>query len=120
MCVMCENFARKHKSHYMKSNDIKESNTSIHNHNYLMGTITFEVHHITSTSPENTLATIFKSILILFAFHVLCIFFFLSKKWHNMHGYIGEKRITQLCKPNIFFLLCKCYTLPNMAFINCT
>ena len=43
-----------------------------------MGTITFEVHPITSTSPRNTLAIIFKSILILFAFDFLCIFFFLS------------------------------------------
>ena len=46
----------------MKSNDKRESNTSTHNHNCLMGTITFEVHHITLTSPRNTLTTIFKSI----------------------------------------------------------
>ena len=43
-----------------------------------MGTITFEVHPITPTSPRNTLATIFKSILILFTFDFLCIFFLLS------------------------------------------
>ena len=43
-----------------------------------MVTITFEVHLITPTSPRNTLATIFKSILILFAFEFLCIFFLLS------------------------------------------
>ena len=55
----------------MKSNDIRESNKSTHNHNCLMGTIIFEVYRITPTSPRNTLATIFKSILILFAFHVL-------------------------------------------------
>ena len=54
-----------------EDNDIRESNTSTHNHNCLMGTITFEVHHITLTSPRNMLATIFKSILILFAFHDL-------------------------------------------------
>ena len=42
-----------------------------------MGTITFEVHLITPTSPRNMLATIFKSILILFAFDFsLHIFFF--------------------------------------------
>ena len=54
-----------------EDNDIRESNISTHNHNCLMGTITFEVHHITLTSPRNMLATIFKSILILFAFHDL-------------------------------------------------
>ena len=48
--------------------DMRKSNTLTHNHNCLMGTITFEVRSITLTSPRNTLATIFKSILILFAF----------------------------------------------------
>ena len=41
-----------------------------------METIIFEVYLITPTSPRNTLATIFKRILILFAFDFLCIFFF--------------------------------------------
>ena len=44
-----------------------------------MGTVTFEVHPITPTSPRNTLVTIFKSILILlllFSLHIL--FFFLA------------------------------------------
>ena len=45
----------------MTSNDIGGSNTIIHNHNYFLGTITFEVHHIIPTSPRNTLATILKS-----------------------------------------------------------
>ena len=63
-------------SYYIKSNDIRESNTSTHNHNHLMGTVIFEVHYITPTSPRNMLATIYKSILILFAFHSLDIFFF--------------------------------------------
>ena len=58
--------------------DMRKSNTFTHNHNYLMGTTTFKVHPITPRSPKNTLATIFKSILILFAFDFLCIFFFLS------------------------------------------
>ena len=58
-----------------ENDDIRESRTFIHNHNSLMETITFEVYHITSTSSRNTLATIFESILIFFAFHVLCIFF---------------------------------------------
>ena len=45
----------------MKSNDIGGLITFTHNHNYLMETITFEVHHITHTSPRNTLATILKA-----------------------------------------------------------
>ena len=55
----------------MKSNDIKGSNTFTHSHNYLMGTITFEVHHITPTSPKNMLATILKA----FGFFLLFMFF---------------------------------------------
>ena len=60
-----------------------------------MGTITFEVHPITFTSPRDTLATLFKSILILFAFDFsLHIFSF----EHIMHGHIkGRKENTQLC-----------------------
>ena len=31
-----------------------------------------------------------------------------------MHEHIRErKEIPNLCKPNILFLLCKCYTLPH-------
>ena len=58
MRVVCETFAIEQEHHYMKSNDIGGLNTITYNHNYLMGTITFEVHHITPTSPRNTLATI--------------------------------------------------------------
>ena len=57
---------------------MRKSNTLTHNHNCLKGIITFEVHPITPTSPRNMLATICKSILILFAFDFLYIFFFLS------------------------------------------
>ena len=54
-----------------------------------MGTITFEVHPITLTSPRDTLATLFKSILILFAFDFsLHIFSF----EHIMHGHIRERK----------------------------
>ena len=54
-----------------------------------MGTITFEVHPITLTSPRNTLATIFKIILILFAFDFsLHIFSFKD----IMHGHIRERK----------------------------
>ena len=45
----------------MKSNDIGGSSTFTHNHNCLMENITFEVHHITPTSPRNTLVTILKA-----------------------------------------------------------
>ena len=61
MCVVCETFAREQEHHYMTSNDIGGSNTITHNHNYLMGTISFEVHHITLISPRNTLSTILKA-----------------------------------------------------------
>ena len=60
-----------------------------------MGIITFEVHHITPTSPRNTLATIFKNILIDFAIHVLCIIFKCKKTYHAW-TYGREIRNTQL------------------------
>ena len=60
-----------------------------------MGTITFKVHPITPTSPRNTFATIFKNILILFAFIFFAYFLFEQ----NMHGHIRERKSTQLCKP---------------------
>ena len=62
-----------------------------------MGTITFEIHPITLTSPRNPLVIIFKSILILFAFDIFCNFFFSSFK-HIMHEYIRERINTSLCK----------------------
>ena len=39
---------------------MRKSNTLTHNHNYLMGTITFDIQPITPTSPRNTLAIILK------------------------------------------------------------
>ena len=75
-----------------ENNDISECRTLTHNHNRLMGTITFEVHHITLTSPRNMLATIYKSILILFAFSYSLHIFLLSKMKHIMHGHIREKK----------------------------
>lgn len=74
---------------------MRKSNTLTHNYNYLMETITFEVHHITPTSLRNMLATIFKSILNLFTFIFFAYFLF----EHIMRGHIREKRNTQLCKP---------------------
>ena len=61
MRIVCETYVREQEHHYMTSNDIGGSNTIIYNHNCLMGTITFEVHYITLTSPRNTLATILKA-----------------------------------------------------------
>ena len=59
-----------------------------------MGTITFEVLHITPTSPRNMLSTIFKSILIFFAH------FFLFE--HIMHEHLKErKEIPYYVKPKI-------------------
>ena len=77
-----------------------------------MGTIIFEVHPITPTFPRNTLATIFKSILILFAFDFLCIFFSLE---HIMHGHIREREEMLNCvKPQTsqfrYAKAHKCYT----------
>ena len=62
VCVLCVKLLQESisKSLY-ESNDIVGSNTFSHNHNCLMGAITFEVHHITLTSPRNTLATILKA-----------------------------------------------------------
>ena len=95
--VVCENIAKVHKFLILWWFKIWGDLIQFtHNHNYLMGTITFEVHHITPTSPRNMLTTIFKSILIFFAFHVLCIFFFLNIP---CMGIYREKRNTQLCKP---------------------
>jgi len=61
MHIVCETFAREKEHHYMTSNDTGGLNTITHNHNCLMETITFEVHHITPMSPRNTLATILKA-----------------------------------------------------------
>ena len=82
------------KSHYITSNDIRGSNTITHNHNCLMGTIAFEVHHITLISPRNTLLTILKAFWFLLFFMFFAYFSFK----HIMHGYIREKENTQLCK----------------------
>ena len=60
-----------------------------------MGTITFEVHLITPTSPRRHASNHISSILILFAI----IFFAYFSFKHSMYGHIREKRNTQLCKP---------------------
>ena len=79
----------------MKIWDMRKTNTLTHNHNYLMGTITFEVHHIILTSPRNMLATILKA----FWFFLLLFFFAYFSFKHSMYKHIREKRNTQLCKP---------------------
>ena len=96
MRVVCENIAKVHKYlilwKFMIWGDLIHFT---HNHNHLMGTITFEIHRITPIFPRNTLTTIFKSILIIFAFIFFAYFLF----EHIMHGHIRKKRNTQLCKP---------------------
>ena len=84
---------------------MRKSNTLTHNHNYLMGTIIFEVHPITLTSPRNTLGTIFKSILIFFAFDFLFIFFFLSISCMGTKE--REEEIPNYVSLNINILLCR-------------
>ena len=89
--VVCENHSKiAQVSHVMTIWDMRESNTLTHNHNCLMETITFELHPITPISPRNTLATIFKSILILLAFVFLCIFSFWT--YHAL-AYIEREEI---------------------------
>ena len=61
-----------------------------------METIIFEVYPITLTSARNTLATIFKRILILFAFEFsLHIFFFCI---YHAWAYKKEKKIPNYVK----------------------
>ena len=91
--VMCENITSVLKSlilWWYEIWDMRKSNTLTHNHNCLMETITFELHPITPISPRNTLATIFKSILILLAFVFLCIFSFWT--YHAL-AYIEREEI---------------------------
>ena len=81
-------------SYIMTIWDMRTSNTLTHNHNCLIGTITFEVYPITSTSLRNMLATMLK-VFWSFCFYSLHIFLF----EHSMHEHIREKRNIQLYKP---------------------
>ena len=103
--VVCENIARVHKCLILWWFGIWENQFNSHNHNCLMGTITFEVHPITPTSPRNMLATIFKSILILFSFIFFAYFFFFL----SMHAwaYKREKKYLIMLSLNITILLCR-------------
>ena len=90
-CV--KNITRLHKClHVMMIWDMKKLIKLTHNHNYLMETITFEVHLITLSSPKNTLVIIYKAfwfflLLIFFFFSIFSFFFF----EHIMHGHIRER-----------------------------
>ena len=67
---------------------MRKSNTLTHNHNYLMGTITFDIQPITPTSPRNTLAIILKEFgffLLQFSLHI-----FLFE--HSMHEHLRERK----------------------------
>ena len=108
-CVLCVKLLQVSISvSSYKDNITRESKTLTHNHNRLMGIITFEIHLITPTSPRNTLAIIFKSILIFFVFSFLLItslqIFLLSTMKHIMHGYIREKKIPFIWK-HIFLVV---------------
>ena len=90
-CCVWKHSKNAYVSHIMMIWDIRKTNTLTHNYNYLMGTITFEIHPITPTSSRNMLAIIFKSILILSSFFFS--FFFLHIFFLNiscMAGFSGE------------------------------
>ena len=91
MHVVCENIARVQKFLILwRFNIWGDLIHFTHNHNRLMGTIIFEVYHITPTSPRNTLTTIFKSILIFLLF----IFFAYFSFWtYHAWAYIERKEI---------------------------
>ena len=76
--------------------DMRKSSLLTHNHNCLMGTITFEIHPITLTSPRNTLATIYKAFwFFFFSFIFLCIFFFWA---YHTWAYNRENKILNYVK----------------------
>ena len=91
MRVVCKNIARVHKFLILWRFKIWGDLIHFtHNHNRLMGTITFEVHYITPTSSRNTLTTIFKSILIFLLFMFFAYFSFWT---FHAWAYIERKEI---------------------------
>ena len=74
-------------SHIMMIWDMRTSNTLTHNHNCLIGIVTFKVHHITLSSPRNTLIIILKAFWFFFSFILFAYFLFK----HIMHGHIRER-----------------------------
>ena len=91
MRVVCENIARVQKFLILWRFKIWGDLIHFtHNHNCLMGTIIFEVYHITPTSPRNTHATLSKA----YSFCFSC----------SLH----------------IFLLSISYTITSMAFMNHT
>ena len=114
-CCVRKHSKSTYVSHIMTIWDMRKSNTLTHNHNCLMGTITFEVHPITPTSPRNTLATIFKSILIFFAFIFFAFFFsFLAYHAWTYKREREREEIPNSYKPKIskfcYAEAHKCYT----------
>ena len=96
-CVLCVKHLQESTSvSSYENNNIRESRPFTHNHNHLMGTIAFKVHHITLTFPRNTFVIIYKSILNLFAFSCFLHIFLLSTMKYIMHRHIREKRNTLL------------------------
>ena len=89
-CVLCvKNIARLYKClHVMTIWDMRKSVQLTHNHNYLMGTVTFEVHLITPTSPRRHSCNHIYSFLI---FLLLFFFAYFSFK-QTMHGHIRDRK----------------------------
>ena len=111
MRVVCENIARVHKFLILWRFKIWGDLIHFtHNHNRLMGTITFEVHYITPTSPTNTLTTIIKSILIFLLFMFIAYFsFWTFHAWvyierKEIPNYVSQKNITILLGRSIQML----------------
>ena len=91
MRVVCENIARVHKFLILWRFKIWGDLIHFtHNHNRLMGTITFEVHLMTPTFARNTLTTIIKSILIFLLFMFFAYFSFWT---FHAWAYIERKEI---------------------------
>ena len=90
-CVLCvKNIARLHKCiHVMTIWDMRKSLSLIHNHNCLMGTITFKVYPITPTSPRIHACNHIWSIFYLFDFD-FSLNIFLFK--YVIHGLIIERK----------------------------
>ena len=105
MRVVCENIAKVHKYlilwKFMIWGDLIHFT---HNHNHLMGTITFEIHRITPIFPRNTLTTIFKSVLIFLLFMFFAYFSFWT---FHAWAYIERKEIPNYVSQKITILLCQ-------------
>ena len=90
-CVLCvKNIARLHKClHVITIWDMRKSLQLTHNHNCLMGSITFEVHPITSHLVEDTLAIIYKAFWFFLLLFLLQSYFSFKQ---TMHVHIRDRK----------------------------